>query len=318
MIQKLSEHCDLFAVFDGHSGSGAVRLTVELLPRRIQAALEAAGPDILRNTGRLAEILKTVFIEHDKELARNRVRDSGTTASVALVTDTHIVLAYLGDSPVFLMDPRSGMIQREGGKHEPTLAGETERIRRAGGTVEIDEYGTPRVDGSLMVSRAFGDFSLKFDGAPPFDADWTQMKVTAHPDVMIWERPEYSVLAIMSDGLVETLAGPLKPLQQVAADIKFALEKNALDLPRSAELTVRRHVAEATRGARPESYDGDDLSIILVDVGKQTASLRQVQAGGDSLAILSSLSTRARTRKGRMGRRNKTGKRNRVVKILGF
>lgn len=122
----------------------------------------------------------------------------------------------------------------------------------------------------------------------------------------------------MSDGLVETLAGPLKPLQQVAADIKFALEKNALDLPRSAELTVRRHVAEATRGARPESYDGDDLSIILVDVGKQTASLRQVQAGGDSLAILSSLSTRARTRKGRMGRRNKTGKRNRVVKILGF
>lgn len=326
--QKVMDQCELFAVFDGHSGLGVVKATVESLPRRIQGALEAAGgPHILGDISKLQTLLQTAFVEHDKELARNlgRLRDSGSTASVILLTPRHVVVAYIGDSPVFMMDPRTGLILKEAGKHEPTLAVETERIKAAGGTVEIDEYGTPRVDGGLMVSRAFGDFSLKFDPAkpPPFEADWSRLKVTPFPDVVAWERPDTAILAVMSDGLVETEAGPLKPHAQVAQDIRSVLAANTYNLQKSAEEVVRRHVQEATKGTRPANYDGDDLSLILVDVGRRGvgSAVAGAPAGGAQAtaasAIANFLLNKARTRKAKHGRRNKTGKKNRIVKFIG-
>ena len=305
--RNLMEQCDLFAVFDGHSGAGVVRFTVEFLPRRIQEALAAAGPDILKNTGQIQEILKRVFIEHDKDLARNfdKVRDSGSTATVALVTATHVIVAYLGDSPCFLMNPNTGLILPGGemGKHEPTLASEAERIKRAGGTVEIDESGIARVDGCLMVSRAFGDFSLKYPDMenPPYGADWAQMKVTAHPDFVVWERPESGLLALMSDGMVETETTALKPLQQVAADIFKVLRGVSFDLAMGAEGVVKAHVAESG-GA---DYDGDDLSIMIVNVGRP-------QAGGSAPVM----TAKPKTRRVKGKRKIKSMKTNRLIKMF--
>ena len=318
-IKNLMEHCDLFAVFDGHSGSGVVRLTVDLLAKRIQAALGSVIPP----PEQLKMILEKAFVEHDKELARihtqlkdereMRYKDSGSTATVAIITPSHIIIAYLGDSPCFLMDPTTNvpmnLILQEMGKHEPTLAGETERIRAAGGTIEMDEYGIPRVDGSLMVSRAFGDFVLKYPklASPPYDADWTKMKVTAHPDVVIWERPASGLLAIMSDGLVETNTNALKPLPRVAVDIYNALKANTFDLLRSAEAIVAGHVRTSV-GSSSEKYDGDDLSILLVDVGRGSS--------GGGAPPPSSTVVKPKTRKVRFGRRNRTGKKNRLIKMF--
>lgn len=309
------DQCDLFAVFDGHSGSGAARLSVDLLGKRLQAALT---PAILADKGALKTLLEKAFIEHDKELAGKvglPERDPGTTATVCLITPTYIAVAYLGDSPCFLMNPTTGLILHEIGKHEPTLAEETRRIVAAGGTVEIDEYGTPRVDGALMVSRAFGDFSLKFniESPPPMTADWTKMKVTAHPDIMIWDRPETGVLAIMSDGMVETDTAALKPTAQVSRDVQLALQNNGYDLPMSAEKLVKQHVA-ASVGQSKEKYTGDDLSMVLVDVGR----ISSAQAGGQRPAAVAppSIPIKPRTRKVKFGRRNKTGKKNRLIKIF--
>jgi serine/threonine protein phosphatase PrpC len=322
LIRKLMEGCECFAVFDGHSGNAVVRMTAELLPKRIEAALVAAGPDVLRTPSQIVQILRTAFLEHDKELARSgKASDSGSTASVALVTDTHIIMAYLGDSPAFLMDPLTGLIRSEIGKHEPTQAKETERITAAGGTVEIDEYGTPRVDGSLMVSRAFGDFSLKYDDRkpPPFEADWTRFKVTAYPDVTVWSRPTVGVLAIMSDGFVETDSGILKPTAAVAKDIMEALKGVNMNLQEAAALAAKRHVIASVKGASPKTYDGDDLSMVLVDVGSQHAAAAQI--GGAAAqravaAVAAAAAMRPKTRHAHKGRRNKTGKKARIIKIL--
>ena len=326
LIRKLLEVpgvgcCNLFAVFDGHSGSGVVKLTLDLFPKRLQAALEAAGPGVLRTPAQIEQILRQVFIEHDKELAANmsRARDSGSTASVAVVTPTHIIMAYLGDSPAFLVHPITGLITAEIGKHEPTLATETARIQAAGGTVEIDEYGTPRVDGSLMVSRAFGDFSLKWEeGAPPpFETmNWAKMKVTAYPDTVVWPRPELGVLAIMSDGLVETPTGGNKPTAQVARDIHKALQERSYNLPFTAETALRKHVATSVGSSRGK-YDGDDLTLVLVDVGlRETHAGNVQQDGGAALAAaLAAAAARPKSKKARHGRRNRTGKRGRMVKI---
>lgn len=52
-----------------------------------------------------------------------------------------------------MLDPATGHILLRMGKHEPSDAVEVARIQAAGGTVEVDEHGIPRVDGSLAVSR---------------------------------------------------------------------------------------------------------------------------------------------------------------------
>lgn len=312
----------MFAVFDGHSGPEVATTTIDALPKRLAAAL-SAGPSP-PSPQQLATILRQAFIEHDKELARlgeAKIGDSGSTASVALVTPTHIVVAYLGDSPAFLMNPTTGLILSEIGKHEPTLAGETARIQAAGGTVEVDEYGTPRVDGSLMVSRAFGDFSLKWpEGAPPpFESDWSRMKVTAYPDISIWTRPDHGVLAIMSDGLVETASGSLKPTAQVAKDIFMALQENAYNLPFTATTVLKRHVASSV-GSMRSKYDGDDLTLVIVDVGlrdaREGSAEAAKQAGGVAAAVAAAAAAKPKTRRAKHGRRSRTGKKGRLVKMF--
>jgi len=301
------EGCDFFAIYDGHSGAKVAHLCKTMLYKQIQDALQLAGPDILSKQDTMSSLLKRVFIEHNKYLASviHTLNDSGSTATVALVTPKHIYLAYLGDSPAFMMHPQSGHVIKEMGKHEPSLAEETARIQAAGGFVEIDENGTPRVDGMLAVARAFGDFSLNWKGAtPPAGADWTKMKVPAHPDVVIWERPATGLLAIMSDGLVETDTATLKPLAQVAFHIKKGLEASGFNLKKTAEIVLREHMGLGR-------YDGDDLSIILIDVG----------VGGDdtiALPIIGGMRPqKPPTRKARR-RRLRTEKQNRLIKIFSL
>jgi serine/threonine protein phosphatase PrpC len=174
-----------------------------------------------------------------------------------------------------------------------------------------------------MVSRAFGDFSIKFPdpksrphgikNPPPYDADWTQMKVTAHPDFVVWERPESAVLALMSDGLVETDTTALKPLQQVAADVFKVLKDNAYDLPKTASAAVKAHVAAS---APHGGYDGDDLSLVLVDVGKGGSSPIGGGSVGATIAAVTKM-TAGKPNTRRQGKKKaRTMKTNRLIKMF--
>lgn len=63
--------------------------------------------------------------------------------------------------------------------HKPYLQKERERIVNAGGSVMIQ-----RVNGSLAVSRAFGDFEYKaVPGLKP-----TQQLVSPEPDIYVLKR----------------------------------------------------------------------------------------------------------------------------------
>jgi serine/threonine protein phosphatase PrpC len=307
-IENLMDGCDFVAVYDGHSGDKVANLSKSMLYKKIQEAILALGPDALTRKDEIASLLKRVFIEHNKYLASviDTLDDSGSTATVALVTSTHIFLAYIGDSPCFMMHPQTGRIIEEMGKHEPSLAVETARIQAAGGFVEIDEYGTPRVDGMLAVARAFGDFSLNWKGkVPPAGADWAKMKVTAHPDVMVWKRPDVGLLAIMSDGLVESDSSTLKPLAQVAHDIQKGLEASSYNLKGAAEKVVANHVRQG--GGR--RYSGDDLSLILINVGTGT----NMEGGAQPLPVKLQ---KPPTRKMKGRRRIRTEKQSRLIKIF--
>ena len=309
-VRDLSGGARLFAVFDGHSGTGVVNELINGFITKLQDAYANVS-----DPAQISDMLKAQFIAEDKFLAQTIRKDSGSTATVAIVTPTHIYMAYVGDSPAILFDPATGTILKEMGKHEPTLEAENNRIVAAGGTVEIDEQGTPRVDGSLMVSRAFGDFSLKFTGPPPMGADWTKFKVTADPDVEVWERPAQGVLALYSDGMVETHTSSLKPNSQVAVELKDALIQKSYNLVAAAKASIEAHIAEdlsipvSTVSTNIRKYTGDDLSVILIAVG---TGVMQMTGGRPAPPIPPR--NRLKTKKQKGGRRAVSLKRSRVIR----
>ena len=78
--------------------------------------------------------------------------------------------------------------------HKPNNQEETDRIEAAGGFVDEEAN---RIDGSLAVSRAMGDFSFK----GRFDLPATEQKVTAFPDVKVIKRsPDNQFIILACDG----------------------------------------------------------------------------------------------------------------------
>ena len=68
-----------------------------------------------------------------------------------------VYIANLGDTRAVLS--KNGLAERMSYDHRATDPSEVERVRSGGGIVISD-----RVGGSLAITRAFGDHSLKKDG----------------------------------------------------------------------------------------------------------------------------------------------------------
>merc|ERR1740117_1887397 len=106
---------------------------------------------------------------------------AGCTATVALVTPTHIIVANVGDSRCVLSTATQVSALTE--DHKPQMPAERARIEAAGGTV-VNSRGTFRVNGILAVSRALGDFSLKANLLLPPE----QQPVTPQPECHVHKR----------------------------------------------------------------------------------------------------------------------------------
>ena len=303
----LSGETGIAGVLDGHSGASTVDFTTKMFPNVLSALFE----QYQENDEALKKALRDAFINHDKLIAKQGslyYRDSGSTASIACIGSKSITFASIGDSPACILDPDTGKIIYQIRVHTPDQADENRRILRNGGHVTRDPGDAPRVNGCLMVSRAFGDFSLKFENpkAVPWTANWaTDFCVTADPEITTIQRPAKGVLAIMSDGLVETADGDgLKPLSAVAALIQSCIKAAGGDLKRAADMVLHKHVAEST--ANPTEYDGDDLTLLLIDVSAPVAAVAAV--GGHRQAPT--------TRRLRGGRRMKTGRAKKIPKTF--
>eukprot|EP01043_Picozoa_sp_COSAG02_P026304 COSAG02_NODE_1512_length_12212_cov_4.145133_5_plen_356_part_00 len=87
--------------------------------------------------------------------------------------------------------------------HKPDDPIERERVLKAGGTVMQGGLGGPmRIDGSLAVARALGDFSYKDADLPP-----EEQKVSPVPDIKIFERdPAADQLMLLAcDGVFDVM-----------------------------------------------------------------------------------------------------------------
>ena len=122
---------------------------------------------------------------------------SGSTAVCVLVSPWHVYIANCGDSRAVLC--RRGVPAVCTLDHKPTVPAEKERIQRAGGSVMIH-----RVNGSLAVSRALGDFEYKnVEGRGP-----TEQLVSPAPEVFIEARndSEDQFLVLACDGIWDVMS----------------------------------------------------------------------------------------------------------------
>ena len=134
---------------------------------------------------------------------------SGSTAIVTIVTNTHIVFANCGDSRA-LLSRNGGQIAFATVDHKPYNENEKLRIEKAGGSVIIQ-----RVNGSLAVSRALGDFDYKRVENLPC----TEQLVSAEPELTCIERsPDDEFLVLACDGIWDVMSN-----QEVVDFVRYRL-----------------------------------------------------------------------------------------------
>ncbi|KAK6623678.1 hypothetical protein RUM43_009530 [Polyplax serrata] len=128
------------------------------------------------------------------EEAKKNQDISGTTALIALLEGSHLVVANVGDSRGVMCDSKGNVIPLSF-DHKPQQLKESKRIREAGGFIIFN--GVWRVGGILATSRALGDYPLKYN-----------KYVIADPDVLTFDlsdhKPQFIILA--SDGLWDTFS----------------------------------------------------------------------------------------------------------------
>ncbi|MED6133032.1 hypothetical protein PIB30_024557 [Stylosanthes scabra] len=199
-----------FGVYDGHGGCQVANYCREHLHSVLTEEIEAAKSSLSDNNGRenwqdyWKKAFSNCFHKVDDAVGRVGAPDdeshcdgsecsiepltpetAGSTAVVAILTQTHIIVANCGDSRAVLCRGKEAMPLST--DHKPNREDEWERIEAAGG--RVIQWNGFRVLGVLAVSRSIGDRYLK---------PW----IIPEPEVMFVQRERTDeCLILASDGL---------------------------------------------------------------------------------------------------------------------
>jgi len=196
-----------FAVFDGHAGAKVSAYCAEDLLKSITQNEDFKGkPDVTDGTEVQPSIedvtcgIKTGFLTLDEKMRKlpeviSGEDKSGSTAVCSIISPKNIFFANCGDSRAVLC--RNGKCAFATQDHKPVNPIEKERIQNAGGSVMIQ-----RVNGSLAVSRALGDFEYKnVEGKGP-----CEQLVSPEPEVFLEERnKDDQFLVLACDGIWDVM-----------------------------------------------------------------------------------------------------------------
>uniref|UniRef100_U5EG32 Putative alphabet n=1 Tax=Corethrella appendiculata TaxID=1370023 RepID=U5EG32_9DIPT len=182
-----------FAVFDGHAGVKVSEHCATHLLECITQTEEFRNDDVVKgiHSGflRLDEKMRNI-----PELASGADK-SGTTAVCAFISEKYIYIANCGDSRAVLCRNTNPIFSTQ--DHKPGLPSEKERIQNAGGSVMIQ-----RVNGSLAVSRALGDYDYK----NVKDLGQCEQLVSPEPEIFCQDRdPADEFLILACDGIWDVM-----------------------------------------------------------------------------------------------------------------
>lgn len=189
------EDWSFFAVFDGHAGASVSAHCSDQLLECIVSSDEFKQSEI-------SKAIRSGFLKLDHALRTEPEfacghDKSGSTAVCALVSPKQVYIANCGDSRAIIC--RKGKPDFSTQDHKPILPAEKERIQNAGGTVMIQ-----RVNGSLAVSRALGDYEYKnVEGRGP-----CEQLVSPEPEVFIQDRDEENdeFMVLACDGIWDVMS----------------------------------------------------------------------------------------------------------------
>jgi len=151
-----------FGVYDGHSGAEAAKYLSQHL---LENVLQSKGSDGSGNSNDIFSDnnLTKVFLKTDELLSELCVKEGfypGSTCCTAFVNrhvskgQLEVICVNVGDSRCVLCN--QGATEPMSIDHKPSNSAEKKRIYDAGSFVEFG-----RVNGTLAVSRAFGDITYK-------------------------------------------------------------------------------------------------------------------------------------------------------------
>ncbi|XP_026082397.1 protein phosphatase 1A-like [Carassius auratus] len=185
-----------FAVYDGHAGRTVAQYCSKHL---LDFILDTGCVMVDEDTDQVKDGIRVGFLNIDRHmhtLSRDDSWDhSGSTAAAVMISPRNIYFINCGDSRTFLC--RDGQVVFYTEDHKPINPRERERIQNAGGSVTLQ-----RINGSLAVSRALGDFSFK-------EVEWrtqTEQLVSPEPEVYELQRsPGDEFLVVACDGVWDAI-----------------------------------------------------------------------------------------------------------------
>ncbi|XP_032883303.1 protein phosphatase 1A isoform X1 [Amblyraja radiata] len=240
------EAWSFFAVYDGHAGSQVARYCCEHLLGHITSTLDFKVSEDLTDltVEKVKSGIRTGFLQIDEHMRtisekRHGSDRSGSTAVGVMLSPKHIYFINCGDSRGLLC--RNGQVHFFTQDHKPSNPLEKERIQNAGGSVMIQ-----RVNGSLAVSRALGDFDYKcVHGKGP-----TEQLVSPEPEVYEIERRDNDQFIILAcDGIWDVMGN-----EEICEFVKSRLEVSD-DLEKVCNQIVDTCLYKGSR---------DNMSVVLI------------------------------------------------------
>ncbi|XP_062086056.1 probable protein phosphatase 2C 25 [Humulus lupulus] len=221
-----------FGVFDGHGGSKAAEFAADNLEKNVLAELMSRDGDDIE------EAVKHGYLNTDSDFLKEDLR-GGSCCVTALIREGNLVVSNAGDCRAVMS--RGGAAEALTSDHRPSREDEKVRIENMGGYVDLCR-GVWRIQGSLAVSRGFGDRHLK---------QW----VIAEPETRVLQiQPEHEFLILASDGLWDKVSN------QEAVDTVRSLCVG-VDKPEPLFACKKLVEVATSRGSF------DDISVMLIQLG---------------------------------------------------
>lgn len=264
-LSHLTTH--FFGVYDGHGGSQVADYCRGRLHDALAEELELfmASMGVGNTEVNCQDIWKKAFtncfLKVDAEIGGKAGLEPiapetvGSTAVVAVICSSHIIVANSGDSRAVLCRGKEAMALSV--DHKPNREDEYARIEAAGG--KVIQWNGHRVFGVLAMSRSIGDRYLK---------PW----IIPDPEVMFVPRArEDDCLILASDGLWDVMTNE-EVCEMARKKILMWHKKNGATLPTERGEGIdpaAQAAAEFISNRALQKGSKDNITVIVIDLKAQ-------------------------------------------------
>ncbi|XP_022892717.1 probable protein phosphatase 2C 50 isoform X1 [Olea europaea var. sylvestris] len=264
-LSHLTTH--FFGVYDGHGGSQVANYCRERMHMALAEELETIMANLIDESSKgncqekWRRAFTKCFLKVDDEIGGKTSIEPvvpetvGSTAVVAIVCSSHIIVANCGDSRAVLCRGKEPMALSV--DHKPNREDEYARIEAAGG--KVIQWNGHRVFGVLAMSRSIGDRYLK---------PW----IIPDPEVVFIPRTrEDECLILASDGLWDVMTNE-EVCDMARKKILVWHKNNGVTLPiRRGEGIdpAAQAAAEYLSNRALQKGSKDNISVVVVDLKSQ-------------------------------------------------